>query len=250
MALIIQAVTNENPSPISEDDILGGVLALEAIRRKIGKLNIVGDLKYALKPITAIPKKVFNDRFSDKENLRRDLSEIVKRTPKGIPKTPALTTATYLEIHIGGLIGVAAKHQLALSEQRDEARLEDVAAVLMDFFKGYSITLGAFNSALDVYPEDPDQVVLDSLSNNRDPRMAIIKLNALEPKKRAAEILNQDPTGFKLIDWQLNNMRAGLQIRSYEEKDFVMAGAELAESHYKKLYPSVTSYMPRILKTQ
>jgi len=84
---------------------------------------------------------------------------------------------------------------------------------------------------------------------------ARIYLSQMDNAKRSARLLIEDPTGIKLIETAVEEIRqdAGRPPRerkfnrfhSYEEPQLILAGAEFAERAYKALYPLTSPPPPQ-----
>lgn len=238
----------EKPDPIAAFAM--NLKRMAETRARIGRLQLDSNENGAAQ-LTKVSEKYYLKWINEnngtfREDVLRDANGLAS---VGLPKTPALVTCNYLD-YFSEIIKRSAVNLLF---QGGESQL--IGAVQMDFEKGFTIELSAVtNAAL----ESQDQPKNEEERLSRFDRrlgysmleIAVAEKVAQRSLKQIARLLQDDPAGFSVLRYQLQQFEIAKElsgqetsIRNYEIPEIVIAGAKLALAKYQELYPQVSAVL-------
>ncbi len=241
--------------PVEELDPLTALIAnlpkMEEIRRKIGKINFE-DPQAAGESLTTATEGLYKEWMTrNSQSFTEDVQEAIKaQTSLGLPKTPPIAISGYLY----PLTSMMAKAAVRLIAQGGD--LVYAGATQLDFEKGFRNELGAVaNAHINRRPPTTEEEFLA----RHDKRLGINMVDAAraervaqEPRAQLAKLIKDDPTGFSVLRWQIEQFEAardsndrGRFIRSYETPEVVIAGAKFAQSKYHDLYQRIATILEK-----
>ncbi|MCR4325101.1 MAG: hypothetical protein NUV69_05455 [Candidatus Curtissbacteria bacterium] len=214
---------------IDIDELLREQIGFELMRRAIGKVEILDDSP--LGPIGELSgpiRRSIDETLDDEDKFREHVEEAVKsvKNVERFPRTTAAVTSTYLGTYT---------YMMHLAERRMLGSIDSnklwVGALMHDFSAGFSVVLESVQVAhralyLEEYTRD-------------DPS------GEMRTEQHLGGLLRQDETGFSIVDTQVEHFvlaaefPTGILVKSYNNPEFVIAGAEMAQEYYRKLYPKI-----------
>lgn len=207
-----------NTSHMNHEREIENLQALSFIRRKLG-IPLVTDMNVAVAVVVNPISMRLNSIADDGEEVYKLIPQSEKFLEKnGLPTTPAMVAAQYV-----GFMDtlVESMPKKIIEREEDDPKLKAQAALMFDIAKGMQMISGAVYAA----------------------HISEIPQSTIDPMLKVIELLKQDPSGFSVIDWQINRLKTqgSPQIKSYEIPKAVIAGAELGRDLYRKIYPKVVS---------
>lgn len=218
-------------------------LQLSAAREQVGEGFTPSEISYALDMLyRPFSRETLDGVRTQSGDVRAKLAEArnVLRSPHGLPPSRPFACAKLIEI-------------VLLEKLQDQAevalRIGNIPQFMFwwDLSYGAATMLTALYSAEEAIEGKVDQTATEALAilgERETPATAAGKyLTYMNSARDYAYILTQDPSGFRLVDYCVGQLKATtaetgrLPLAPYQIREFVTAGAEITGAVYKAIYP-------------
>lgn len=201
------------------------VHSFELLRMTIGNVEVLEPSQ--LGPVgkfSAPIRKSLDEALENEEELNREIGIITKGLAGQFPRTIAILDSLYLSRY-------AEKMRITRDILYSHDK-EVPGALLHDFLTGFSVVLCSVREAYRA-------LQVGEYGDDNLEGAGIIK--------HFAHLLREDETGFLVVDSQVEQItlsesfRDGTWIKFYNNPEFVVGGAEMAQDYYKRFYPKIDS---------
>lgn len=201
---------------MTKPEVYDGLRAIQTIRKRIGTVQFDNREEAVVAAKTPISQGIDRLIRSNPQEVRDRVRRIIRNAKRegGRPTDLSYAVAVVVQTSYGDILDAMAVRLV------DDEKKRKAAGPVLDLAQGFKICLGALQM---VWSEDAE-----------------LEEQQLRDVEKIRELYKEDSTGYSILDRQIDRFKAGKQIRSYETKEMVVAGAELAREAYHKVYERVS----------